>query len=199
MCGIVGYVGPEARAAGPHRGPAAARIPRLRLGRRGRRARRPARDPPERRQALAARGRARQAADRRRVRHRPHALGHARPADRGERASAPRLHAAASSSCTTASSRTTSSSSASSSREGHRFVTETDTEVVAHLVEKESRGDGLAAAVRRALAQLRGPVRARADLGRRSRHHRRGPQRTAGRRRPRATASSSSRPTFPRS
>jgi glucosamine--fructose-6-phosphate aminotransferase (isomerizing) len=40
--------------------------------------------------------------------------------------------------------------------EGHTFVTETDTEVVAHLVEKESRGDGLAAAVRRALAKLRG-------------------------------------------
>jgi glucosamine--fructose-6-phosphate aminotransferase (isomerizing) len=42
------------------------------------------------------------------------------------------------------------------SAEGHRFVTETDTEVVAHLVEKESRGDGLAAAVRRALVRLRG-------------------------------------------
>jgi glucosamine--fructose-6-phosphate aminotransferase (isomerizing) len=40
--------------------------------------------------------------------------------------------------------------------EGHRFVTETDTEVVAHLVEKESRGDGLPAAVRRALTQVRG-------------------------------------------
>ena len=40
--------------------------------------------------------------------------------------------------------------------EGHRFVTETDTEVVAHLVEKESRGDGLVAATRRALTQLRG-------------------------------------------
>jgi glutamine---fructose-6-phosphate transaminase (isomerizing) len=40
--------------------------------------------------------------------------------------------------------------------EGHRFVTETDTEIVAHLVEKESRGDGLPAAVRRALARLRG-------------------------------------------
>ena len=37
--------------------------------------------------------------------------------------------------------------------EGHRFVTETDTEVVAHLVEREWRGDGLAAAVRRALAR----------------------------------------------
>jgi len=41
-------------------------------------------------------------------------------------------------------------------REGHEFLTETDTEVVAHLVEKETRGDGLEAAVRRALAQIRG-------------------------------------------
>jgi glucosamine--fructose-6-phosphate aminotransferase (isomerizing) len=40
--------------------------------------------------------------------------------------------------------------------EGHVFVTETDTEVVAHLVEKEGRDDGLAAAVRRALTRLRG-------------------------------------------
>jgi glucosamine--fructose-6-phosphate aminotransferase (isomerizing) len=39
---------------------------------------------------------------------------------------------------------------------GHKFVTETDTEIVAHLVEAESRGDGLVAAVRRALAKLRG-------------------------------------------
>ncbi len=39
---------------------------------------------------------------------------------------------------------------------GHTFVTQTDTEVVAHLVEQESRGDGLAAAVRRALVRLRG-------------------------------------------
>jgi glucosamine--fructose-6-phosphate aminotransferase (isomerizing) len=40
--------------------------------------------------------------------------------------------------------------------EGHTFVTETDTEVVAHLVEKEWKGDGLAAAVRRSLTQIRG-------------------------------------------
>ncbi len=39
---------------------------------------------------------------------------------------------------------------------GHTFVTETDTEVVAHLVEQETRGDGFVAAVRRALGQLRG-------------------------------------------
>ena len=40
--------------------------------------------------------------------------------------------------------------------DGHRFETETDTEVVAHLVEHERRGDGLENAVRRALPQLRG-------------------------------------------
>ena len=40
--------------------------------------------------------------------------------------------------------------------EGHTFLTETDTEIVAHLVEKESRGDGLVNAVRRALTQLHG-------------------------------------------
>ena len=41
-------------------------------------------------------------------------------------------------------------------RQGHRFVTETDTEIIAHLVEREMQEDGLAAAVRRALASLRG-------------------------------------------
>ena len=40
--------------------------------------------------------------------------------------------------------------------EGHRFVTETDTEIVAHLIEEETREDGLESAVRRALGRLRG-------------------------------------------
>ena len=40
--------------------------------------------------------------------------------------------------------------------EGHTFETETDTEVVAHLVEREMRDDGLEHAVRRALPLLRG-------------------------------------------
>jgi glucosamine--fructose-6-phosphate aminotransferase (isomerizing) len=42
--------------------------------------------------------------------------------------------------------------------QGHRFVTETDTEVVAHLVERElaQGGDSLEAAVRRALQHMRG-------------------------------------------
>ena len=40
--------------------------------------------------------------------------------------------------------------------EGHDFKTETDTEIVAHLVEREMQGDGLEHAVRRALKFLRG-------------------------------------------
>ena len=40
--------------------------------------------------------------------------------------------------------------------QGHRFETETDTEVVAHLVEAEKRDDGLEEAVRRALKRLQG-------------------------------------------
>jgi len=41
-------------------------------------------------------------------------------------------------------------------RQGHRFVTETDTEIVAHLVEREMKDDGLEGAVRRALMLMRG-------------------------------------------
>ncbi|HKF65795.1 MAG TPA: glutamine--fructose-6-phosphate transaminase (isomerizing), partial [Vicinamibacterales bacterium] len=40
--------------------------------------------------------------------------------------------------------------------QGHKFVTETDTEIVAHLVEREGRNDGLENAVRRALHLMRG-------------------------------------------
>lgn len=40
--------------------------------------------------------------------------------------------------------------------QGHQFKTETDTEIVAHLVEREMRSDGLDQAVRRALALMRG-------------------------------------------
>ncbi len=41
-------------------------------------------------------------------------------------------------------------------RQGHIFVTETDTEIVAHLVEREMKNDGLENAVRRALMLMRG-------------------------------------------
>jgi len=40
--------------------------------------------------------------------------------------------------------------------EGHRFTTETDTEVMAHLVERETNGDGLENAVHRALRTVQG-------------------------------------------
>ncbi len=40
--------------------------------------------------------------------------------------------------------------------QGHTFVTETDTEIVAHLVEREGKDDGLENAVRRALMLMRG-------------------------------------------
>src|SRR5574339_527904 len=40
--------------------------------------------------------------------------------------------------------------------EGHTFITETDTEIVAHLVEREMKDDGLENAVRRALLYMRG-------------------------------------------
>ena len=40
--------------------------------------------------------------------------------------------------------------------EGHVFVTETDTEIVAHLVEREMKDDGLENAVRRALLYMHG-------------------------------------------
>src|ERR687889_2059563 len=40
--------------------------------------------------------------------------------------------------------------------EGHEFKTETDTEIVAHMVEREMKDDGLENAVRRALLYMRG-------------------------------------------
>src|ERR671918_709138 len=40
--------------------------------------------------------------------------------------------------------------------QGHQFTTETDTEIVAHLVEREMQQDGLENAVRRALTHMRG-------------------------------------------
>jgi glucosamine--fructose-6-phosphate aminotransferase (isomerizing) len=41
-------------------------------------------------------------------------------------------------------------------KEGHKFVTETDTEIVAHLIEREMKEDGLENATRRALLYMRG-------------------------------------------
>jgi glucosamine--fructose-6-phosphate aminotransferase (isomerizing) len=41
-------------------------------------------------------------------------------------------------------------------QQGHKFVTETDTEIVAHLVEREMKDDGLENGIRRALLLMRG-------------------------------------------
>src|ERR1051325_562618 len=41
-------------------------------------------------------------------------------------------------------------------QQGHAFSTDTDTEIVAHLVERETRDDGLEQAARRALKSMRG-------------------------------------------
>ena len=134
----------DAVADHPRR-PAPARVPRLRLGRHRRRRRTAS---SKRRRAAGKLGNladgprraSRSPGD---VGHRPHALGHPRPPDRGERASPHRTARAASSSSTTASSRTTSSSRTRLQAAGHRFRSETDTEVIAHLVERRTT-DGLA-------------------------------------------------------
>ena len=84
----------QARRSGPPGRPATARVPRVRFGGRGCRPTGRDRPAPQRRQAVAPRGGDRGRPDRRRVRHRAHALGHARPADRGERPPPPRLHRA---------------------------------------------------------------------------------------------------------
>ena len=92
-------------------------------------------------------------------RHRPHALGDARPPDRAQRASAherPRSR-----SCTTASSRTSASCKAELDAKGHVFETDTDTEAVVHLITDEmSKGVGPVEAVRaRARRACRAPSR----------------------------------------
>jgi glucosamine--fructose-6-phosphate aminotransferase (isomerizing) len=79
-----------------------------------------------------------------RHRHRPHPLGHARRAGGAQRP--PALfarpeQAAASAWCTTASSRTMTSCAPSCSAKGYEFTSQTDTEVIAHLVHQLYEGD----------------------------------------------------------
>ena len=132
-----------------------------------------------RRQADQPRRRHRARAARRHLRHRPHPLGHPRPADRGERAPAPRLHRPHRRR-PQRHHRELSRAEAQLQAEGHTFETETDTEIIAHLVESEWTDDGLENAVRARCSAARA-LRARAALRRRSRQDRRRAQRPAGR------------------
>ena len=174
--------GAAGRRPDPPRGAAAAGVPGLRLrgqsrsapgpGSRSRKAkgrvRRPRRRPPGALQGRAG--------------HRPHALGHPRRADGGERPPARRRDRRGSPSSTTASSRTPTSCAPSCSADGVEFVSQTDTEVLAHLVAK-AFADGatdLEQAVRQALRSVDRRLRP-GDHGRRApRPHRRRPQRQPG-------------------
>ena len=130
------------------------------------------------------------------LRHRPHPLGHARTSHRGKRASSPRLpgdivvvHNGIVENYLQLKRELTA--------EGHKFVTETDTEVIAHLVEKYFEGN-LENAVRQAVTQADGRVRAERDLRERSEQDRRGEIRAAGGGRDWATANISWHRTFRR-
>ena len=125
----------------------------------------------------------RRRSDSRRLRRRPHALGDARPADRGERAPAPRLHR----------------QDRRRPQRHHRELPRSEARAPApgppvrhrdrhrdRRAPGRARDEGRRARERgaaRADADAR-PVRARADLGRRPGEDRRGPQRAADRRRP---------------
>ena len=73
-------------------------------------------------------------------RHRPHALGDARRALRAQRP--PARLAAASRWCTTASSRTTTRCARACAALGYEFTSDTDTEVIAHLVHSHAAATG---------------------------------------------------------
>ena len=93
-------------------------------------------------------------------RDRPHALGDARARDRGERAPADGGRARGTSrSSSTGSSRTTARSSRALIADGERFCSETDAEVVAHLVKPRLRGRSGRGGARRRTRSSRGTSR----------------------------------------
>ena len=130
-----------------------------------------------------------------RLRHRPHPMGHPRPADRGERPSAPRLHRPDRRRAQRHHRELPRSEAASSRRQGHTLRHRDRHRN--RRAPRRTREPGRRPRERRAAgaaADARA-VRAGADLGRRPGEDRRGPQRPADRRRPRRAASSSWRRT----
>ena len=94
---------------------------------------------------------------RRTDRHRPHALGHARRSQYHQRAPAHRLRRDDLPWCTTGSSRTPTSLRTALTKRGHVFRSETDTEVLSHLIEDlHGSGRSLVEAVAGALRQVEG-------------------------------------------
>ena len=194
MCGIIGYIGPkdvvpvliDGLRRLEYRGYDSAGVAVLHNG--------VDRAAAQRRQAVEARGRHHRTSAVRRLRRRPHAVGDARPPDRGERPSAPRLHR----------------QDRRGAQRHHRELPRPEARAAAagpQVRHRDGHGDrrapgrardeGRRARERgaaRAAADARA-VRAGADLRRRSGKDRRRSKRSADRRRPRATASSSWRPT----
>ena len=167
MCGIVGYVGPRQAAAllieglrrMEYRGYDSAGIAIVNGdGARGRVRRRAS-------SAMLEQRTGREAMPHGTLRHRSHALGHARRAHHDQCASAHRpvrTHRARS---TTASSRTRRAQEGAPGAAVHVFTSETDTEVLAHLVGEFYDGN-LEEAVAAALRDVDGAYGIAVDLGR---------------------------------
>ena len=187
MCGIVGATSRSQRRPDPDRGHSPARIPRLRLDR--------ARRHQRRRDARCSSGSCRRRAWPISRRRPTRCSSRQSPAFRtraGRRTARRRpttririCPAAKSPSCTTASSRTTKRCATALKAQGYEFRTQTDTEVIAHLVHSHWHGDGeRRPAARGAARRRRIPrrVRDRRDLDARAGpRDRRAPGQPAGR------------------
>ena len=161
MCGIVGYVGEQQSAPILVDGPEEARVPRLRLGRRGRGERRHAERRARHRQAEEPRGRASPPS-------RPSGtlgIGHTRWATHG-RPSDENAHPHSYDGVAVVHNGIIENHlelKASSRRAGHVFACETDTEVFAHLIADELRGgtDLPGGGARAPVARCRAPTGSR--------------------------------------
>ena len=180
MCGIVGYIGTAGRGADPAGRAAPAGVSRLRFRRDRRR--------PQRRAARSSNARAGFASSRARsaeplprvARHRAHALGDAWRAERSQRASAHRRHSSAFAIVHNGIIENAEALRAQLAAEGVVFTSETDTEVLAHLI-AAMPGETLVDAVRAGIAPRHRDLRGRGDRCGAAGHDRRRTQRQPGR------------------